>query len=196
MRFFPFVILLLGTCLALVPPAWGATSLFDQQRYMEPGARLGDAEEMLGQWLGEHPEDGEARFLMARVLFWQGKHDGALAEYGRLLATAPENGDYLLGQALALMRSGRALAALRPLDKARRLNPDSEETWRLHIEALRAAGGKQRQGQARMLENEARRRFPHAKWSMGPVSPIPVASSRFAALVAHKGLPLGYRARV
>lgn len=161
MRFFPFVILLLGACLALVPPAWGASSLFDQQRYMEPGARLGDAEEMLRQWLGEHPEDGEARFLMARVLFWQGKHDGALAEYARLLAMEPDNGDYLLGRALALMRSGRARAALLPLEKARHLNPDSEETWRRHIEALWAAGGKQRQGQARMLEDEAKRRFPH-----------------------------------
>lgn len=197
MRFFPFVILLLGVCLVSAPPAFGDSSLFDQQRYMERGARLGDAEEMLRQWLGEHPEDGEARFLVARVLFWQGKHEAALVEYARLLGIEPDNAGYLMGQALALVRSGRARAALPSLARARRLEPDDEGLWRLHIEALQIAGGRRERSQARILLDQAKRRFPHAQWSVEPLSSGSSAGPHVAAagILMQEGFPLGCRAR-
>ncbi len=67
---------------------------------MVENAHLSDAEEMLQQWLSGHPEDQEARFLLARVLAWQGKHAEALEQYERLLEKEPDNGDYLTGRAM------------------------------------------------------------------------------------------------
>ncbi|MDP1896356.1 MAG: tetratricopeptide repeat protein, partial [Sulfurimicrobium sp.] len=86
-------------------PAWGASGIFDQSRVMVENARLSDAEEMLQQWLSSHPEDQEARFLLARVFAWQGKHAEALEQYERLLEKEPDNGDYLTGRAMLPVRA-------------------------------------------------------------------------------------------
>jgi cytochrome c-type biogenesis protein CcmH/NrfG len=99
MRFITLV-LLLSACLTASFPAWSASGLFDQDRVMVANARLSDAEEMLQQWLAGHPEDQEARFLLARVLAWQEKHTEALTQYDHLLKNDPNNGDYLAGRAM------------------------------------------------------------------------------------------------
>lgn len=67
---------------------------------MVENARLSDAEEMLQQWLVSHPEDQEARFLLARILAWQEKNAEALEQYQRLLEKEPKNSDYLKGRAM------------------------------------------------------------------------------------------------
>lgn len=67
---------------------------------MVENTRLSDAEEMLQQWLAGHPEDQEARFLLARILMWQEKNTEAMAQYQWLLENEPDNGDYLRGRAL------------------------------------------------------------------------------------------------
>lgn len=67
---------------------------------MVENTRLEDAQEMLQQWLLQHSEDQEARFLLARVLAWQGKKMEALAEYERLLQAEPGQKDYLQGKEL------------------------------------------------------------------------------------------------
>lgn len=100
MKFISLAILLLAASLAAIPAAWSASSAFDQTKVMVENARLSDAEEMLQQWLGSHPEDQEARFLLARVFAWQGKSSASLLEYERLLERAPGNGEYLEGKAL------------------------------------------------------------------------------------------------
>jgi thioredoxin-like negative regulator of GroEL len=100
MKFISLAILLLAASLAAIPAAWSASSAFDQTKVMVENARLSDAEEMLQQWLASHPEDQEARFLLARVFAWQGKSSEALLEYERLLEKAPDNGEYLEGKAL------------------------------------------------------------------------------------------------
>lgn len=105
MKFISLSLLLLGAFLAVIPVAWSASPAFDQSKVMVENAPLSDAEEMLQQWLGSHPEDQEARFLLARVLAWQGKHREALREYERLLATEPDNGEYLEGRALLPLKS-------------------------------------------------------------------------------------------
>jgi len=81
---------------------WAESAVFDQRKVMVENSRLEDAEEMLQQWLGGHAEDVEARFLLARVLAWQGKRAEAATEYARLLAREPENGDFLEGRARLL----------------------------------------------------------------------------------------------
>lgn len=65
---------------------------------MVENARLSDAEEMLQQWLASHPEDQEARFLLARVLAWQEKRAEARAQYELLLTNEPDNSDYRTGK--------------------------------------------------------------------------------------------------
>lgn len=100
MKFVPFSRLLLLACFIATLPAWGASGLFDQSRVMVENAPLADAEEMLQQWLTGHAEDQEARFLLARVLFWQGKHAEARFQYELLLKQEPANADYLAGKAM------------------------------------------------------------------------------------------------
>lgn len=100
MRFLLFVILLLGLFASATFPVFGASGIFDQNRIMVENARLSDAEEMLQQWLTSHPEDQEARFLLARVLAWQKKYAEALEQYNRLLKMEPDNSDYLTGRSM------------------------------------------------------------------------------------------------
>lgn len=100
MKLVPLAIMLLGACLVATFPARSDPGIFDQSRVMVENARLSDAEEMLQQWLAGHPEDQEARFLLARVLAWQEKYAEALEQYERLLAKEPDNGDYRTGRAM------------------------------------------------------------------------------------------------
>jgi cytochrome c-type biogenesis protein CcmH/NrfG len=88
--------------MGIAATAGAESAVFDQSTVMVENARLEDAEEMLRQWLGGHEEDVEARFVLARVLTWQGKRTDALSEYTRLLAREPENGDFLEGRARLL----------------------------------------------------------------------------------------------
>ncbi len=74
--------------------------MFDQNTVMVENARLSDAEEMLQQWLASHPEDQEARFLLARVLAWQEKNAEARVQYELLLENEPDNGDYHTGMSM------------------------------------------------------------------------------------------------
>lgn len=114
MKFISLVIMLLGASLAAIPAAWSASSAFDQTKVMVGHARLSDAQEMLQQWLANHPEDQEARFLLARVFAWQGKRSEALLEYERLLEKEPGNGDYLEGRALVPLTGPERQPPLRP----------------------------------------------------------------------------------
>ncbi|MFH1493460.1 MAG: tetratricopeptide repeat protein [Pseudomonadota bacterium] len=92
--------LLLGACLSASFPVWGSSGMFDQSKVMVENARLSDAEEMLKQWLDSHPEDQEARFLLARVLAWQERHAEALEQYEHLLKKEPDNADFLTGRSM------------------------------------------------------------------------------------------------
>ncbi|XQR91289.1 YaiO family outer membrane beta-barrel protein [Stutzerimonas urumqiensis] len=86
--------------------------------------QLDAARATLERHLAERPEDAEARFLLARVLAWQGRPLDALPLYDRLLAGDPDNADYLLGQGQALLWADRPQAAMVPLERAATLAPD------------------------------------------------------------------------
>lgn len=88
-------------------PVCGASGLFDQSKVMVENARLSDGEEMLRQWLSSHPEDQEARFLLARILAWQEKHSEALEQYNYLLEKEPQNGDYHTGRSMSAIPESR-----------------------------------------------------------------------------------------
>jgi len=126
-------------------------------------------EQRMLQRLALDPADSDARFNLARSLAWQGRYAEAEAEFLRLLESAPENADYLLGLAQVRLWSGSAEKSLPLLDKARRLKPDYEDVWRVQIQALLALGDTQHLDQARLTRNAARLRFPHRDWTYAPL---------------------------
>jgi tetratricopeptide (TPR) repeat protein len=152
---FAFALLAPGTLSAEVPQA--ARAAVEQRAYPE-------AERLLRERLAQEPGDAEARFLLARVLAWQERHAVALREYERLLEAEPDNSDYLLGKAQTHLWNHEPESALPLLSKARRLAPGYEDVWRAQIMALVALGDESRLRQARIIRDEARRRFPDSRW--------------------------------
>lgn len=124
--------LLLG---ALVPPAQADLARAQRQVAAQdlPGAQA-----TLERHLAQTPEDAEARFLLARVLAWQGRPDAALAHYRWLLTREPDNADYLLGEGQALLWAGRPQPALVSLERAAQRAPDYPEVQRLIAQARAA----------------------------------------------------------
>lgn len=100
--------------------------------------RLDAARATLEVHLARQPADSEARFLLARVLAWQGQPDRALPLYGQLLANQPDNADYLLGQGQALLMAGAPQRALASLERAARLAPDYQDVQQAIQQALAA----------------------------------------------------------
>lgn len=87
---------------------------------------LAGAQGTLQDYLTENPQDNEARFLLARVLTWQGNQTLAQAEYQQLLQAEPNNADYLLGMGISLTRGGAPSEGLTYLTQARTEAPDYE----------------------------------------------------------------------
>lgn len=74
--------------------------------------------------LRQYPDDQQARFLLARVLTWQGRPQEALPLYESLLTGQPDNADYLLGHGQALLWAGFPQRALESLERAASIAPD------------------------------------------------------------------------
>lgn len=100
---------------------------------------LAAARRTLERDLQAAPQNAEARFLLARVLAWQGRYEAALTEYRTLLQTEPDNADYLLGQGQTLLWAGRPQQALEPLQRAARQAPDYREVALALAQARAAA---------------------------------------------------------
>lgn len=109
--------------LAALLPAFAFADI-ELARQQVDEQNLSAARATLEQHLAEQPEDMQARFLLARVLSWQGNPEAALPLYQELLEQQPDNADYLLGQGQALLWAGRPGAAIGPLERADRLAPD------------------------------------------------------------------------
>lgn len=150
--------------LLLVTGARAAETPFDRARQAVDQKRFTEAAGLLRGWLEDHPADPDARFLYARILSWRGQRAAALAQFDRLLATDPDNVDYLLGKAQTLLWDSRPREALPLIVKARARAPRYLLLWRLNIEALRAVGDAEHDAMADDLLREARRRFPDTPW--------------------------------
>jgi tetratricopeptide (TPR) repeat protein len=125
--------LLPAVALFATQSALPAADLLDQARAAVKAERFDHAERLLRQAVRIQKSDLEARFLLARVLSWQGKRREALIEYDVLIKANPRDADYLLGKAQTLVWDGRPAPALPLLQKARRLAPRYEDVWRLQI---------------------------------------------------------------
>lgn len=183
------VALMVGCFLAL--PAYADTSL--QQRIGDAVAarQYPLAEELLGELLANQPGNLEARFLLARIFSWDGKTAESLTEYDRLLATAPNDVDYLLGKAQTLMWAQRPKEALPLLVQARQLRPDYADVWRTEIRALAAVGGDQAYAQAMEMRAEAMRRFPQEDWGLAALA-VPPAAGAILGTVGRTQVEAGY----
>lgn len=98
------------------------------------------AEAMLAPWVAAHPEDEEARFLLARVKAWAGRPAEAIPALMALVTKAPTNAEYRAALGRALYWSGNPSAALPHLDLAREQAPQDPEVWLVELQVLRALG--------------------------------------------------------
>lgn len=120
-----------------LPYANAAADLVTAERQVSE-QRLDDARATLEAHLADQPGDRDARFLLARVLTWQGQPQQALPLYRELLADQPDNADFLLGQGQALLLAGFPQRALESLERAARNAPDYRDV-QLAIQQARAA---------------------------------------------------------
>lgn len=148
---------------AAIAPAGADADALAAPRRMADEGHFAEAERLLRARLAERPEP-EARFLLARVLAWQGRFEAALEQYDRLLEAAPRNADYMLGKGQTLVWAGRPEAAVPLLQAAQELSPQDPEVLRPLIRALDASEATR--PQARALQDEARTRFPGLSWNL------------------------------
>lgn len=129
--------LLLGLMPALLLSPLALADVATAQRQVE-AQQLDAAQATLETQLARQPDDSEARFLLARVLAWQGQPEQALPHYEQLLQREPDNADYLLGQGQALLWAGRPQRALVSLERAAEIAPDYTEVQQV-MQQARAA---------------------------------------------------------
>jgi len=132
-----FHLALAVTAAASFIPSLALADIASAQRQID-AQQLNAAAATLEAHLAGHPEDSEARFLLARVRAWQGTPELALPLYKRLLQQEPGNADYLLGQGQALLWAGRPQDALDSLERAAEIAPDYADVQQA-IQHARAA---------------------------------------------------------
>lgn len=123
-------VLVLGCASASADLTTAERQIQDQQ--------LDAARATLEAHLQQQPNDRQARFLLARVLTWQGQAQQALPLYRSLLAEQPNNADYLLGHGQALLWAGFPQRALESLERAALIAPDYADV-QTAIQQARAA---------------------------------------------------------
>ena len=161
--------------IGLAPSRWDPILIAIQDRKFE------QAELQLMQQLAQDSRSDETRFLLARVLSWQGKYYESAQRYHELLQKEPDNCDYLLGEAQVRVWSGDPGSALPILERAEKLSPGYLDIWRLHLQALFAMGNSSSRLNAAQLQDELTQRVPEASWEMAAAQPVQPANPVLAA---------------
>lgn len=104
--------------------AWPALAQVEQAQRQIDAEDLSGARATLETHLRTAPADASARFLLARVLAWQGEPQAALAILDDLLGESPNDADYLLAVGQAQLWSGRPHQAVTTLERAAAVAPD------------------------------------------------------------------------
>jgi YaiO family outer membrane protein len=158
-------------------------------------SRYAEARVLVESWLAVHPEDQDARYLLARISYWQGRPAEAWAHYQMLLAGSPENADYMQGAARALHALGQDGQALELADKARLAALNDPDAWRLELDLLEPGKGAQT-SLGLTLRQQAAGQFQDPSWLvLPPVAADPAKlpwqlESYVGADGLTKGLPL------
>jgi len=123
---FPLILLLLApTDRASGQPA---EDKLEAARESVSAHRYVEAIPILQSELADHPENDDARLLLARVLSWQRRYDESLAEFGRLLEKNPNDAGLRADRARVLAWSGRHEEAIREYRAASAADPTNLET--------------------------------------------------------------------
>jgi tetratricopeptide (TPR) repeat protein len=126
--------------------------------------RFGEAEALLDTWLAAHPEDGEARFLLARCRDRAGNPSGALEALTAAEERAPEFDPRLaLTRAAILHRQGDTAGALAAYQETAGRNPNLLEALVPLGQLLIARGGADAERAAELFKH-CRRLDPERGW--------------------------------
>jgi YaiO family outer membrane protein len=115
------------------------------------------------------PSNSTLRYQHARVQGLSGATEIALAEFDALLASYPDDADYLLGRAQMLARLGRVQAAVATTERGLTLAPSYEDLWRLRLQLAESDGDA---AEVARLREEGAARFPTSSWWHTPPRPV------------------------
>ena len=99
-----------------------------------------EAQAVLDSWLGEFPEDPQAKLLLGKLLDRQFKYRDAAETYASIVVAHADHHEARLALALMLMQQRKADEALRHLTVLRTALPDSSEVAVQWAVALREIG--------------------------------------------------------
>ena len=122
------------------------------------------AAEASAEFLENYPDNFEMRWLRAQALLRSGEYRPAIAEFTRLAEVAPGDADVHYGLGLAYLNSGEPRRAVEEFATARGLDPQNEDAWRMELAALDRLEGRDADLRRAQLVDEARVRFPQARW--------------------------------
>jgi tetratricopeptide (TPR) repeat protein len=109
-------------------PDWEAAGLFKAQSLM-PESRE-EAIDFMNGFLERHPEAGQLRLLLARVLFGDRRYADAKREFDRLLRDAPDDPEIVYSAAMLALQSGDRALAEEMLERAIALGgPDKSAAY-------------------------------------------------------------------
>ena len=89
----------------------------------DPAQALDEAERWARRAVELNDQEPVSHMALGNVLLWRRDHDGALAEFRRMIALDPNFAQGHAATGLALMYAGRAAEALEPIAMAMRLDP-------------------------------------------------------------------------
>ena len=143
--------------------------------------QLQQAESLLQSHLQHQGNDLEAQFTLARVWAWQKNYTQALNAFNQLIASEPDNSDYLLARARLHEWMGNDSLALADLQHAREVSPDYLEVWKQQIRLLsRQAQTFNADDTFNTLLQQAQLRFPQQDWRQwAPVRDEPRHDGRY-----------------
>jgi cytochrome c-type biogenesis protein CcmH/NrfG len=159
LRYIYFMIVLLASMLC-------HGSELDQAREYIGAMEYSQAIQQIQAYLATHPEDIEARLLLARTFAWDNQYAQAQRVYDQLLQLEQDNSEYLFGKAQALLWQNKHQAAIPLLESVIRLAPEQADAWRLLILSLQQSQNKADQQRAHELLVQARARFPKINWDV------------------------------
>jgi adenylate cyclase len=90
---------------------------------LDPAQALDEAERWAHRAVELNDQEPVSHMALGNVLLWRRDHDGALAEFRRMIALDPNFAQGHTVTGLALMYAGRAAEALEPIAMAMRLDP-------------------------------------------------------------------------
>ncbi len=90
---------------------------------LDPAQALDEAERWARRAVELNDQEPVSHMALGNVLLWRRDHEGALAEFRRMITLDPNFAQGYAATGLALMYAGRAAEALEPIAMAMRLDP-------------------------------------------------------------------------